>query len=210
MAKTEVEPQINIDDPRYYVTGALVKEPGPLRTPKREAFCVMYAAGTNQTEAYLRAYKCKKTYKRIQAGKNGYNLLRLSDIKARIFELRLSNVDSRRQRPVDGHITQDFVYGKLQELVVDAQQDLQLKLARDIVILLGKEIGMFSEDGKKDETKALAIPGSPNNTGGNTFNVQKLNILLDDNQDGPRNGDGAVTVIDAEDVSEPEEAEPSD
>lgn len=201
--------KLNPDDPRYYADGAPVKEAGPLKTAKREKFALAVAEGKNQTDAYIESYGPQKN--RVQAGKNAHALARCDDMKARIYELRLAHASDDLRHDADGHVTKDYVYRTLQELVADARMDNQLKLAKDIVTILGKEIGMFQE-GKVDESqvKQAALPGPTNPTGNPAFSVQNLHLSLAGDKDRSGKLDGTGPIIDGEVSESVESDQPTD
>lgn len=180
-----------LHNPIYNDDGTLVKPPGPLKSEKRELYCQMRVQGNTKTDSYLAAgYKPKD---RHRAGMDGHKLETNSDIIARIHEIKHHNGahDESADARDNPAITHDFVNTQMKLLLVQAKQADQLKLAKEIIIKMGEQIGMYQEN-RPDDSKALTPP----NPAGNTYNISELNQIVKTDIDGSRESNKPARIID--------------
>ncbi len=186
-------------DPRYKLDskGDLkrVKPDGPLKAEKRELFCLMQMQGHSKAESYYKAgYKPKN---KQRAAMDADQLFHCADVQARLYELKMHNGahDEAAEARDDATISQEFVVTQMKLLLIAAKNDNSLKLARDIIKDMGKEIGMFQEANPNDPNiKALTAP----HNSGNQINLSALVAIVDNDANGDRDSNQPATIIDAE------------
>lgn len=186
-----------IGDPRYKKDGTLVNPEGALRTVQRESYCRYRHQGFSKVDAYMKAgYKPRDKKRAII---DSYNLEAKDDITARIYELNMTNDvhDAPQEARDNPTITPDYINSQMKLLLIQAKNEGQLKLARDLIKDMAGTLGMYNENKADAKLTALAPP----HIGLTTINIQELAEKLEE----PVGGGGAkpseADIIDVE-VSE--------
>lgn len=193
-------------DPRYKTNskGELkrVKPDGPLKAEKRELFCQMQLQGHSKAESYIKAGYKPKDKKR--ASIDADQLFHCADVQARLYELRMHNGahDEAAAARDDATISQEFVVTQMKLLLVAAKNDNSLKLAREIIKDMGKEIGMFQETNNPNDPNIKTL-NSPNHPG-QPINISALVAVVDDAAAGNRDSTKSTTTIDGEINKDPD------
>lgn len=197
-------PPIPVDtlhDPRYDKKGNPVKPEGPLRTENRENYCRRRAEGLGPTQAYMKVYGTKD---KTQASKSAHIQEKKDDIQARIYELSMGKrafIDDAAAARNDAVIDLKYINIQMKLLLVKSKNDGNLKLAKDMIVLMGESIGMFGKEYPKDGPKLKALPNPDNRTPED--NLTKIADALEGFADGNRDSDKDSDIIEAEYVESP-------
>lgn len=187
--ETAVDPA---QDPRFKSDGSLVKPRGPLKNAKREAFVRYVVEGWDKTKAYYESGYKPGT--KPQAIKDAHRLYKREDVQARIFELQMGSkefVDDSKEARENPAIDSTYINMQMKLLLDLAKKEKKLTLARDMIQMMGKTIGMFNEE-NPTHVPDPKTPAIPNNSGG-PLNIKNLTQIVNNNdrgsgsdvQDGP-------------------------
>lgn len=184
-------------DPRFDEDGSLVKPKGPLKNTKREAYCRYRVEGWDSVKAYYEAGY--KPGSKVQASKDAARMEGRPDIKARIFELKVGRedyVDDAQEAREDSTINSSYINTQMKLLLIQAKHENSLKLAKDIIEMMGKTIGMFDEKDPTHVPESKALANSAN-TGG-AVNIKELTQVFNNNSGGNGSVDKVKPALEGE------------
>ena len=109
-----------------------------LLNPRHEHFCRLVAAGQSPAQAYVGA-----GYSEQSAYTSGPRLLKMAAVNARVAELRQTVSTGAIVR---AELDREFVLRELTDNALRAKEQQQWAASNRALELLGKELGMFSDD----------------------------------------------------------------
>lgn len=147
-----------------------------------EMFCIGLVSGKSKTQAYADAGFNPSTANASQLGKRPEILARVAELMEERTQFKATFVDNSSLEHLaavdkaaqEGNVTREWVITELMDLVKEAKAAQQYSAAKSAIELLGKEIGMFQEKGKKPED-----PGKTPENAPLPVSVDAINRLLE-------------------------------